>query len=190
MGQKSIVKAKKWPQVLAAMVAGLGTLGGGTTLAWTAPVLSYIQQDLCLHDCDVSEVTENNASWIVALGPMGAIPAGIVGTWLLGRVGRRWTLGLGSLPYLIGNLLFVISYEIDSKICIYVGRLLTGFSFGLFCLVGPIYVMEVAEPRLRGLMGSITMAGPSLGLALINALSIEDAVHWNWISAICIAIPG
>ncbi len=71
-----------------------------------------------------------------------------------------------------------------------VSRLLTGFSGGAFFFVAPIYVMETSEPQIRGQLAALAMTMAPLGLAFTNGLSIEDAVHWNAISAILIAVPG
>ena len=68
--------------------ATLGSFGCGTALAWTAPALPHIQSDECLpDDCDISDVTPEQGSWIGAMMPLGAIFAGPI-------TGERFGLGI------------------------------------------------------------------------------------------------
>ncbi len=64
--------------------------------------------------------------------PLGAAFSGIVAAWLLVRVGRRWTLALLSLPYLLGSALFVVAYAVQSEVPLFLGRMLTGMQFFAF----------------------------------------------------------
>ncbi len=66
----------------------------------------------------------------------------------------------------------------------------TGFSGGSFLLVAPMYIVEIAEPELRGGLASLSQLMLVLGIAYDNALSIEGAVGWNVISGILIAVPS
>ncbi len=53
-----------------------------------------------------------------------------------------------------------------------------------------MYVAEVAEPHLCGTLASLSQLMLVSGLVCNNGLSIHDAVRWNIISAILVAIPG
>ena len=56
--------------------ASIGAFGLGTSLAWTSPALPRMQDDLCLADCDVPGITVDEASWIGAMLPLGAVLSG------------------------------------------------------------------------------------------------------------------
>ena len=47
--------------------------------------------------------------------PAGAIFSGVIAGWLLGAVGRRWTMAVCSVPYLVGCALYVASYEVGKE---------------------------------------------------------------------------
>ena len=53
-----------------------------------------------------------------------------------------------------------------------------------------MYIVEIAEPELRGGLASLSQLMLVLGIAYDNALSIEGAVGWNVISGILIAVPS
>ena len=56
--------------------ASIGAFGLGTSLAWTSPSLPRLQDDLCLDQCDVPDISVDEASWIGAMLPLGAIMSG------------------------------------------------------------------------------------------------------------------
>ena len=65
-----------------------------------------------------------------------------------------------------------------------------GFSGCAYALVAPMFISEIAEPSIRGALASLMQLMATLGLLFVDALNINGAVHWNYISAICIGIPG
>nr|CAD7428989.1 unnamed protein product [Timema monikensis] len=84
------------------------------------------------------QITEEESSWIASLGvisnPLGALSAGI----LMEIFGRKATVKMTSLPYLVGWILIALS---DNIVKMYVGRFISGLAvgeiffsdFGLFC---------------------------------------------------------
>ncbi len=124
----------------------MGSFLCGAALSWSAPALPRIQvkverektpteyfdqtfchqENLCNDECDISGVSQREGSWIGALMPVGAAFSGIAAGWMLGRMGRRWTIAICSVPFLIGTLLFVVAYEVNNKVPLFFGRVLTG----------------------------------------------------------------
>ena len=64
-----------------------------------------------------------------------------------------------------------------------------GFGGGSFALCSPLYTVEIAEPSMRGALASLMQFMVTLGVAFVDLLNIEDFVHWNIISGICMAFP-
>ena len=95
-----------------------------------------------------------------------------------------------SVPMALGYGCFVLASEIDDAASIYVGRILTGFAGGAYALAAPMYIMEIADPEMRGALASVMQLMSCFGVMFVDVLNIKDAVHWDIISAICIAIPG
>ncbi len=90
------------------------------------PDILFLQEDLCLDSCDIPDISPSDGSWIGALMPAGAVFSGVVAGWLLGRVGRRWTMVICAAPFLVGSVLYVVAYQVENEIPIYFGRVLTG----------------------------------------------------------------
>ena len=101
---------------------------------------------------------------------------------------------LMNIPAVVGWVLLLIGKPLDEYIdpiwIFYVGRVLTGIGGGAFCLAVPLYVSETAEVRIRGALGSLQQFQVTLGIAYVNALSINGAVNWMIITGTCVAFPG
>ena len=100
--------------------------------------------------------------------PLGAIISGPITGWLLEKKGRRWTMIAYSLPFTIGFLLLAASKYIAGIVFIFFGRIITGFAGGAFALAAPLYIVEIAELRLRGALASLKVQNVKFAFDLIN----------------------
>ena len=53
-----------------------------------------------------------------------------------------------------------------------------------------MFISEMSETSIRGALASLMQLMSTFGLLFVDALNINGVVHWNYISAICISIPG
>lgn len=65
----------------------------------------------------------------------------------IGRFGRRMTLQIGSLVFILGAVLCAASVAVPMLI---VGRTLCGLAVGMFTSTGPTYLAELAPREVRG----------------------------------------
>lgn len=65
-----------------------------------------------------------------------------------------------------------------------------GFAGGAYALAAPLYIVEMADPKMRGALASLMQLMSCLGVAFVDILSIEDFAHWQIISGVCLIIPG
>ena len=56
--------------------------------------------------------------------------------------------------------------------------------------MAPTYVSETAETKYRGALGSLMQFQVTFGLLVVYALGIEDAVNWEYITIMCLVVPG
>jgi hypothetical protein len=68
--------SKKFPQVVASLVATLGAFALGGALGWTSPSLPKIDSSQCGDSCDINNVDADKASWIGGILSLGAVAAG------------------------------------------------------------------------------------------------------------------
>lgn len=81
---------------------------------------------------------------------LGAASANILVIFLLDRIGRKWTMLLVACPFVMGW--FLLAFP-DSYTVLIVGRSITGFCGGVFCVAAPMYTAEISEKAIRGKLG-------------------------------------
>ena len=118
----------------------------------------------------------------------------LVGNLMIPMIGPKWAMILMSIPAVGGWVCLMIPKWLDDSInplwLFYIGRILTGIGGGAFSLAAPMYVSEIAEVRIRGALGTLMQFQVTVGLCLVNALSINETIDWVTITGICIAPPG
>ncbi|XP_067014323.2 facilitated trehalose transporter Tret1 isoform X1 [Anabrus simplex] len=139
----------KTRQHVAAILANLATLCIGMANAWTAPALPLIQRqtDVILP----LYATEEQASWISSLLPIGAVVGALPAGYLADKLGRRRVLLMMALPFFLGWMLIVLAA--DSVTQVYVGRFTIGLACGACTVLVPLYNEEIAEDSIRGKLG-------------------------------------
>lgn len=157
----------------------LGALSFGYVIGFSSPALPLMQvaKEPMYKNIDA-------ASWfgsIVTLGAMFGCPAA---GWMVDRLGRRVTLMISSLPFLIGWL--AISFG-ESLLVLYTGRVLTGLGSGMVCVVSPLYIAETSTKELRGMLGSGVQLFITIGILLVYSLGL--AISWRGLALIGAIIP-
>jgi len=100
---------------------------------------------------DAIPLTDEDISWIGGFFCIG----GILGTPLYGyfatSFGRKLTLILAALPFILAYGLILIA---DSSYYIFVARVIAGLGGAGACIIVPMYIGETAEDDIRGVLGS------------------------------------
>ncbi|KAJ2932771.1 hypothetical protein H1R20_g4309, partial [Candolleomyces eurysporus] len=100
---------------------------------------------------------------IVAAMPAGSFVGALAVTQLADRIGRRKTVILAGLIWVIGSILQCASVNRGMLV---VGRIVSGFSVGLSSAVVPIYQSEITAPSIRGRMVSLQQWAITWGILI------------------------
>ncbi|GAB4835873.1 hypothetical protein Ancab_000791 [Ancistrocladus abbreviatus] len=157
--------------VLSASVAVLGSLNYGLSVGYSSPVQSEIMNELGLSTAEYSLF----GSLLTVGGLVGAIVSGKLSDYL----GRRGTLGLTSIFYIIGWLSIAVSQAAWS---LDFGRLFLGFSVGLIAYVVPIYVAEITPKNQRGGFVVLHMLLTVSGISVAYILGL--VISWRILALI------
>jgi len=159
----------------------------GLCIGWAAPAIEQLQgnnADITNSTPASGNITENEADWIGATLPLGAIFQIMLTGILMDCMGRRCTLILSSLPMCAG---WMFIYFAINTWQIYTGRLLTGFASGMYSVLCPVYIGEIASPKNRGLLGTLFQVMIVLGILLMYSLGMR--VHWGNLAFIAFLVP-
>ncbi|XP_044574672.1 facilitated trehalose transporter Tret1-like [Cotesia glomerata] len=130
----------------------------GSIAGWTSPYLAKLDaQENPNSELPIDKV---EASWIASLINLSRPAGGILGALLVHIIGTKLSSLFVGVPIAIGWALFLIK---NSVTLIYVSRTLDGISFGMFFSCFPLYVGEIAHPKIRGALVALVMQGLMVG---------------------------
>ncbi|CAH1375580.1 unnamed protein product [Tenebrio molitor] len=174
---------QKLKQYLATISVSLGALCAGTCLAWTSPALDQlsIANNSTSESFYVSDSEGAAVGGTIAIGALiSAIPAG----FLADKFGRKKLIFILSLMFLINWLLIIFA---QNAITLIIGRVFAGIGTGAICVVGPIYIGEIAESSIRGILGAFINMFLCTGILVTCVFG--SFTTWRVLSMILAGIP-
>jgi sugar porter (SP) family MFS transporter len=151
----------------ALVIMALASLGGilyGYDLGIISGALLFINQDLSLSPSD--------SSLIVAAVLGGGAVATLFSGPFADRFGRRFSLNLSAVIFIIGVVIVVFS---TSFAAVLIGRIVQGIGIGIITIVVPLYLVETMPPALRG--RGVTLFQLCLTFGILLGYLIGYALH-------------
>ncbi|XP_028143751.2 facilitated trehalose transporter Tret1-2 homolog isoform X1 [Diabrotica virgifera virgifera] len=146
-------------QLFAAIAVSWVSLIIGYSTAYTAPAEYSLRRDFGFND--------NEISWISSFMPLGALLGGLGGGTLIEFIGRKWSIMLTNVCFLVSWLL---CYCASSYLYLYIGRIIIGLSVGVASLTLPVYTAESLQPEVRGSLGLLPTGLGNLGVLICFTL--------------------
>ncbi|GAV54422.1 hypothetical protein ZYGR_0AL01540 [Zygosaccharomyces rouxii] len=101
---------------------------------------------------------------ITACMPAGSFVASLVAPFFSDNFGRRVSLHLCAIFWMIGAVLQCASQDL-AMLC--VGRVISGIGIGFGSSVAPVYCSELAPPKIRGAIGGLFQFSVTLGIMIL-----------------------
>lgn len=148
--------------------------------AWPSPSLPYLKSEK-----SEFHVTDVEGSWIVSLYSIGDLVGCLLSPCLVDKIGRKYTLLVYAIPNLIGCLLITIANNVSY---LYIARFIGGIGHGgIFNLI-VIYVSEISEKNIRGILMNIMNIASNLGSCIFTAIGAYFSYQILNITSITIPI--
>ncbi|XP_017786437.1 PREDICTED: facilitated trehalose transporter Tret1-like [Nicrophorus vespilloides] len=168
-------------QYRSSAIVSVGCVCAGSILAWTSPVLLQLSDVASTIQPPLTETEGGLVGSIVAIGAItSAIPSGLIAD----KLGLKRTLLLLSAIFAVSCL--VVGSSGSLKILLF-GRFLGGFASGAACVCIPMYISEIADVEIRGILGSFFQLGFCLGILGVNC--IGALTTWRTLSYILTTLP-
>lgn len=119
--------------------AGLGGILYGFDIGVISGALVFMEKDL--------SISANDSSLIVSAVLFGGAFATLVSGWFADRYGRRFSINVSAVIFIVGTVLLMLS---NSFAMVMTGRLVQGIGIGIITIVVPLYVAETVPARFRG----------------------------------------
>ncbi|XP_018322522.1 facilitated trehalose transporter Tret1 isoform X2 [Agrilus planipennis] len=159
--QGTLQRGKKLPQYIAALSVCLGSVAAGGMMGWT----SNIEQELTSGELNGVQLTD--LGWVGSLATLGALFSCFFIGKMCDFLGRKVAMLSLVIPFTLGWLLIIFAQNVAMLL---VGRFVTGFAGGAFCVSAPLYTSEIAEVEIRGTLGSYFQLLLTVGILLAYIL--------------------
>lgn len=119
---------------------------------------------------------------MISMNGVGSVFGSLLAGYMVDKIGRKYSILLTSPLYLICWILIAFANRLWMLM---VARCINGFTDGFVFTAVPMYVSEIAHPRIRGILSSSIPVMTVFGLLLINVIgSFADLKMTGLISAI------
>lgn len=172
-------EAKLLPQYVAGLSAAMGSFALGTVIGWTAPVEPDIKEGSLGF-----EVSNAEYGWIGSLMALGAACVCIPIGYVINVIGRKWTMLILVPPFVLGWILILLASNV---IMLFVARFLLGMCGGAFCIIAPIYTTEIAQTKIRGILGCFFQMLITSGILYVYVVGALTEVMVS--SILCALVP-
>ena len=163
------------------VIAAIGGLLFGYDTGVISGALLFIRDDL--HAGDFGQQA------IVSALLLGAVVGAVVSGYLADAISRKWTKVCSGTVYVIGALGCALSVSVPMLVGF---RFLLGLSVGTASFVAPMYIAEVAPPRVRGGLVSFNQLAVTTGILLaylVNFAFTGVPGDWRWMLGVAV-LPG
>ena len=166
--------------IFTCVLAALAGLMFGLDIGVISGAVQFIQAEF--------KISDHEIEWIVSSMMFGAAIGAAGAGWLSSHLGRKRSLLLGAVLFVIGSLLCAGSWSPQTLI---VARFVLGLAIGIAAFTAPLYLAEVASEKSRGAMISLYQLMITIGIlvAFLSDTAFSYSGAWRWMLGV-IAIPG
>ncbi|TKY88799.1 hypothetical protein EX895_002430 [Sporisorium graminicola] len=135
-------------------------------------------------DLDNKPLTDGDKEFITSALTLGAIISALVAGVVADKIGRKWTLVICDILFIVGA---VIQAAAHKKWEVIAGRFIMGMGVGAAAQVVPVFLGELSPARARGrltCLNSIACTGGQVVAYAIGAGFQHVSSGWRWIIAL------
>ncbi|MEV0787445.1 sugar porter family MFS transporter [Streptomyces sp. NPDC050423] len=172
---EGVRKVRLW-----ALFIALGGFLFGFDTGVVSGALLYIKDDFHLNSFEQSSIVS-----VLLIGAMlGAMGAGRMAD----RLGRRKTLAIEGLVFLVGTAILVFA---PGYVTLLIGRVVLGLAVGAASATVPIYLSEVSPTELRGRFLTLNQLMITIGILISYLVNLVFAGSGEWRAMFAVgAIPA
>lgn len=123
------------------------------------------------------QLTEHMQEGVVSSMMLGAALGALSNGWLSFSLGRKWSLMIGAILFIVGSLGSALS---NSFGILFAWRIVLGFSVGIASYTAPLYLSEMAPENIRGKMISAYQLLITIGIVLAFLSDTYFTASGNW----------
>ncbi|CAH1164360.1 unnamed protein product [Phaedon cochleariae] len=167
-------------QYLAAITGAFAATSYGINSSWTSPFSIYLTST-----SSIIPMTSESLSWCAISPLMGCFIGALIAANISDRIGRKSTI------LIMAPVVFLCCIGIGYVRNIWylvVLRMIIGVTDGAVFTALPMYIGEIAEPRIRGFLSSLVCLFFISGVLIINTIGSFFTIHTCSMISACIPV--
>lgn len=166
-------------QIFAAFITSISAFSIGNVIGWPSQISARLVEGEMGFP-----ISQDELGWIGSFVAVGAACMALIIGIICDTIGRKLTKLLLAIPMISGWVL--LAWATDVRM-LYAGRILTGMSMGAYMVTNPLYINEITQKEIRGILGSLTQLLISAGI-LFDVIVGKFASIQAY-SQYCLAVP-
>ncbi|XP_044270096.1 facilitated trehalose transporter Tret1-like [Tribolium madens] len=150
-------------QYIAAVTGTLAIVTDGMIYGWSSPSLPQLKNNASCTVC----IDENQGSNLAVMPLVGAVIGSLTAATIVDILGRKRTILATAVPFFLSWIMVAFA---RSVVVLYIARLIAGIADGVTFTVVPMYIGEIADPQVRGMLGSSCSVTWIAGFLIINVI--------------------
>lgn len=117
---------------------------------------------------------------LTAMIELGAFLGAMNQGWIADKISRKWSLLLAAVIFLVGSALQTASMNYGMLTA---ARFIGGIGVGMFAMVAPLYIAEIAPPEIRGTLLVLQELSIVTGIVIAFYITYGTrymAGEWSW----------
>ncbi|KAF5279495.1 hypothetical protein FQA39_LY05605 [Lamprigera yunnana] len=177
---KSLTGSKKLYQYAASISGMMIGLSVGLNYSWTSPYVPFL-----LSENSTIPINNEQSLWVATIYLIGGVCGSTISGLALDVIGRRTILMISLAPFFIGWMLIVFATNLAGLL---VARSLVGFADGITYGSTQVYLSEILDKDVRGVVCSFITISFLIGILLINVIGTYMTMQDSAIVGIAIVI--
>ncbi|KAK4875796.1 hypothetical protein RN001_012218 [Aquatica leii] len=151
------------PQLIAVLSATISAVSDGMHYGWTAPVLPLLQ----LPNSSI-KVTETDVVWLENIYMLGGFAGLPITIYSVDKFGRKKSILIACVKSIVSWILIAFATSVEF---LYVARFLSGMAGDVAFVSVPMYIGEIADRKIRGVLGSCIYFMMLLGIMILYSVA-------------------
>lgn len=153
-------------------------------MAWTSPALPQLVPVNATNASAPFSLTPTEVAIVGSMMPLGGIFSALPAGYLADKIGRRKSLLVFLLSFMISDLIIVFS---QSAIYLYIARFIGGLGAGAMQALCVVYISEITALDNRGRLTSLP--SPFIWMGILLTYILGFLYSWRTLTAVLTLIP-
>ncbi|KAF5308001.1 hypothetical protein FQR65_LT06569 [Abscondita terminalis] len=144
-------------------ITTVNAVSDGMHYGWTAPILPILEKP-----GSPVQITETDVVWLENIYMLGGFAGLPVTIFSVDKFGRKKSILIACVQNIVSWILIAFASSVEY---LYVARFLSGMAGDVAFVSAPMYIGEIADKKIRGILGSCIYFMMLLGIMILYAVA-------------------